>query len=69
MLAIGVQTPVLGSYRAPSERSAPSLPPHTIISLSVHTAAPWARPGKTQPDAGSGSQVSEAGSYTPPSDK
>src|SRR6188472_2893603 len=41
---VAVQLSVLGSYLPPVFNSLPSNPPHTIISLPVHTAVFHARP-------------------------
>ena len=43
-MLVAVQLSVLGSYLPPVFNSLPSNPPHTIISLPVHTAVCHARP-------------------------
>jgi len=44
VVLVAVQISVLGSYLPPVFNSLPSNPPHTIISLPVHTAVFHARP-------------------------
>src|SRR6478735_2240373 len=44
VVLVAVQLSVLGSYLPPVFNSLPSNPPHTIISLPVHTAVFHARP-------------------------
>src|SRR2546422_55882 len=64
---MGVQASAKGSYRAPVLRNPvfPPSPPHTIISLPVHTDV-WRYRGEGAPAVEVAVQASVNGSYRPP---